>query len=395
MPHIPVPYERIEQFKEQLGINSDILSDIDTYIDALLERKEDFSHFLYLHIKEISPHRNMLEHESSPGSLKRKWEHWFDSLLLRADSPTFSAYLWKSGLTHVELNIDHRSIHLAYTAVRRFCHDIIRDIVPVDKMLRVTICLDKLLDFCSLVETDAFISATTQCDREVIMGISHQVRNPVSIIGGNISRLLRKEEDPKVRAVMDTIYSEALRLERMVKDIGVFIGGFQGPTDIQPEPPEPLLQAALEHAMKTTGLSPDHFDIQIEDKDIAILGDKREMTELFARLFENALEYSDPHHRAISVVVRPSRIKKLYAVIEILNNGESIPSSIQTEAFTPFTSSKATGTGFGLPIARLLTVKNLGTISLVPVPDYGTKCTVSLPAIVPSLHDKHEQESTA
>ncbi len=380
MPSIPVPYERIEVFKKQLGINSELLAVINKYADDLLAQKKEFSDFLFLHINDMSPHQNMVERENDAGGLKRKWEHWFDSLVSRPNTQTFAAYLWTSGLTHVELNIDHRSIHLAYTAIRCFCHDMIRKVVPEKDALCVTVCMDKLLDFCTLVETDAFLSATTQCDREVIMGISHQVRNPVTIIGGNISRLLRKETDPKSREAMDTIYSEALRLERMVKDVGVYISGFEGAAARQPEDPASFLQAALEHAMKTTALSPDHFDMYIEEKDIFILADKQEMIELFARLFENALEYSDPKHRSITVKVRFSQIKKGYAVIEIFNNGEPIPSQIHSEAFAPFASSKPTGTGFGLPIARLLTVNNKGTISLTPVPDKGTQCTVTLPA---------------
>jgi len=47
--------------------------------------------------------------------------------------------------------------------------------------------------------------------------------------------------------------------------------------------------------------------------------------------------------------------------------------------FVPFYSSKPLGTGFGLPIAELAARKNLGDLSLEPVPEQGTRCVVKLP----------------
>ena len=49
-----------------------------------------------------------------------------------------------------------------------------------------------MLDLCLLIETEAYITHTTRCDLEVMREVADRVRNPVTVIGGNIRRMQKK-----------------------------------------------------------------------------------------------------------------------------------------------------------------------------------------------------------
>ena len=122
-------------------------------------------------------------------------------------------------MIHVEGNIDQRYVHLGYSFVRQFCSHIAKAKVPPADRESVMYAIDKAIDLCLLIETQAYIAGTSQCDMEVVKGISHQVRNPLTVIGGNIIRLQRQlEPGSAVHRVYESILDENKRLERMVTD---------------------------------------------------------------------------------------------------------------------------------------------------------------------------------
>ena len=47
----------------------------------------------------------------------------------------------------------------------------------------ITLALGRLFDLCLLIETDAFLSSSSRCELDVMAGVAHQVRNPLTIIG--------------------------------------------------------------------------------------------------------------------------------------------------------------------------------------------------------------------
>jgi nitrogen-specific signal transduction histidine kinase len=151
------------------------------------------------------------------------WQRWFELVFREGLSQELLGYLWRSGLRHAESDIDQRLINLGYAFVRQFCQDVATAEVPSSERENVLVELDKLIDFCALIESHAFITATSQCDMEVVKGISHQVRNPLTVIGGNILRLKRKvTPGSPLEEIYDTILNENRRLEKMVVDVGVY-----------------------------------------------------------------------------------------------------------------------------------------------------------------------------
>jgi signal transduction histidine kinase len=65
--------------------------------------------------------------------------------------------------------------------------------------------------------------------------------------------------------------------------------------------------------------------------------------------------------------------------VTVADGGPGIPPDIREKIFTPFFTTKARGTGLGLPTAKRLIEAHHGTIQIDCPPGGGTTVTVQLP----------------
>ena len=239
--------------------------------------------------------------------------------------------------------------------------------------------IDKMLDFCVLVATDSLISATAQCDVEVIRGISHQVRNPVTVIGGNIRRLQKNlDAGNPVYQTYEAIMQENLRLERMVSDVGVYTDLFRRePVFAEESLVKILLKAVkeLEHRFAAAVIP---ISLDLNPQLTQVYGDARDLESMFYYLLENSFEAVGGRGGEIRVQSMKSPLQN-FLRIRISNPGTLPKDETMDNLFAPFYSSKPTGTGFGLPIASLAARKNLGTLKLEFVAE-SVLCTIELPS---------------
>jgi signal transduction histidine kinase len=72
--------------------------------------------------------------------------------------------------------------------------------------------------------------------------------------------------------------------------------------------------------------------------------------------------------------------------VEVTDTGQGIPPQILEKIFTPFFTTKAQGTGLGLPICHRLIEQHSGRLSVISEDGKGTTFTVELPAYQHSEH---------
>ncbi len=383
----PVPFARLNWFQEKLGLGDREQQSLAKHRDVFLKQKQRFSEEFFRYFLEIKETRLILDHERRGPHLKNLWAQWYELIFTEAITGRVLGVLWRSGLRHVELNIDKRFINLGYAFVRQFFHETAKEEVPSPDLHSVTTALDKLIDFCVLIETHAYVTATSQCDLEVVRGISHQVRNPLTVIGGNILRL-QKKLDPAspVHRTYETILKENERLEAMVRDAATYSELYQKEPAISEVSLESVISEALKALEKprahkrvtiTFELSPEYPDVQ---------GDPKDLETMFYYLLQNSIEAASAADALIRISSRGKEKDLGFVEIEIFNNGKPPNEEEMENLFVPFYSSKPYGTGFGLPIAQLAAKKNLGEICLERVPDQGTRCVIQLP--VPAMKSK-------
>lgn len=379
--NIPVPEEKLTLFREKLGLDDETLSRLDPYREVFTRKKRAFADHLCAFFVEIPETNLILEYETTTPLMIGIWANWFESLFKARFDGRFLAYLWRIGLRHVEINLDQRFSNLGFSVIRQYCHRIIEEDVPHADRLAVTNTVDRLIDFCLLVETSAYIDATTRCDVEIIKGIADRVRNPVTVIGGNIKRLQKKADaGSPTYGVLETLVSENKRLENMVTDVKTYFEMFERTAATEVLTLDDVIISALEQIRSAGAGDTERVEMHISPAASLVKGDPRDIGAMFYQILRNSLEAAAPEKAVIRVTSRPDASPSKAVLVEIFNNGVPI-SGVDTEKlFAPFYSTKPSGTGFGLPIVRLALRKNHGRLTLRPAGTEGTETIITLPA---------------
>jgi len=380
MLNIPVPYEKLLQFQEKLGLNTETLPKLEPYRTLFMSRKEEFAAYFNDVFQSLPEAKLVLDYQQSPGHMLKVWAYWFEKIFNSSLDAELHAYLWKIGLRHVEVNLDQRFSNLGFSIIRQFCHRLVlADTEHGDKTTALQL-IDQIIDFCLLVETSAYIEATTRCDIEIIKGIADRVRNPVTVIGGSIRRLQKKvEADSPIYSVYDSVLSENKRLEHLVSDIKMYFEMFQQDPVFKTLSIEDMISKTVEGLQMPksrikTDLAPDALLIHADAKDIG---------SAFCHILENSFEAADPRQPEVKISSRLVSEPHRAVEIQIFNSGQPFNVSDEDKLSTPFYSTKPSGTGFGIPIIRLAMRKNYGRATFEPVQKEGTKVTLLLPPADP------------
>jgi two-component system, NtrC family, sensor histidine kinase HydH len=205
-------------------------------------------------------------------------------------------------------------------------------------------------------------------------GVAHEVRNPLTIIGG-MAHLLQKHIPPADpgRKLLQEIDAAASRLERMVKEVESF-ARMPYPclvsTDISGLVQSTL--ASLSPSLSSQGVS---VEIQIPPELPSVPLDPPLMGQVFRHLLENALE-AMPAGGELSLTVT---LETGLVRITLGDTGQGIPAEILPLVFDPFFSTKPQGTGMGLTIAHRIISEHKGDIRLNSTPGVGTTVDLWLP----------------
>lgn len=374
------PLERLRFFQASLRLTSEELAVLEPYRGTFLSHRDAFAEHLHGLLHEIPETRRILQLMEPRGGLRRNWRCWYEGFFTGEFDAEFYGFLWNSGLKHLGRDVDQRFIHLGYCTARAFLGEVIEREVPQEERHRVRDVVDKMLDQCLLVATDALLTGTSRCDREVMNGIAHQVRNPLMVIGGFLHQAQGKlEADSPVRPMLDTMLQETRRLEAMVENVGTYIELTQRPPAFVRCILGEVFDAALRR-LRAEGHG-GGVDVRLGPAQTHPLDSDPHLLELlFYHLLRNGLEAAreaEPPTVLVTGSVAGTPPVALTVVIE--NNGR-VPAPEETaHLFAPFYSSSPTASGFGLPIAALAVRKTQGEIDLAVSPGEGTRVTVSLP----------------
>ena len=103
------------------------------------------------------------------------------------------------------------------------------------------------------------------------------------------------------------------------------------------------------------------------------------MHQVLMNLLSNALDACEPQRGLIRVVGRYDGENRA-SVIEVIDNGVGVPSSMMKHMFELFHSTKGNrGTGLGLAVAKKIVDEHEGSITVKSTPGEGTTFTVRLP----------------
>lgn len=217
---------------------------------------------------------------------------------------------------------------------------------------------------------------------EMAAKIAHEIKNPLTVIGGFAARMARKEGargDPASARYVKIILKEVRRLERVIQQTLDFsrdvVPDFR-PMNVCAEIREVLamFRDDLEESKirTVTGCEADLPEIQ---------GDPDQVRQLLWNLVSNAIQAMEAGGTLTVKARRAEPGEGDGVVVQVGDTGGGIPHDVVHNIFNPFFTTKAKGTGLGLPIVHTIVEKHGGSIHLDNREGEGVDFFVFLPRV--------------
>jgi two-component system, NtrC family, sensor histidine kinase HydH len=213
---------------------------------------------------------------------------------------------------------------------------------------------------------------------EMAAGIAHELKGPLVSIGGFAGRLTRKlPQDTNEWGHADLIVREVLRLEAILSEILLFSKKTTicytrcNMADIVKESLAVVTPPLEEKQITVTT----HFP----RKKQVLLGDGQQLKQVFINIFLNASDAMGSGGKLMVHVSESDLDGKEAVCVKISDTGGGIPLEALNSIFTPFYTTKESGTGLGLPIANRIITNHGGKIQIVNTPGQGVEFKVILP----------------
>ncbi|MEI6205484.1 MAG: ATP-binding protein [Desulfuromonadales bacterium] len=213
---------------------------------------------------------------------------------------------------------------------------------------------------------------------EMAAGIAHEIKNPLAGISAAVS-VIRDDmqpDDPR-EPILGEVLEQIQRLDKTVRDL-LFFG--------RPSLPELTCVDVNNILTKTIRFAAQHRSeasieqqIDLEDGLSPIYADENQIQQVFLNLILNALQAMPTGGTLLIRTSRSYHGAREFVRVDFSDSGCGIPQQILERIFTPFFTTKAQGTGLGLPICSKLVKLHNGDISVISNPS-GTVFTVELPA---------------
>jgi signal transduction histidine kinase len=201
--------------------------------------------------------------------------------------------------------------------------------------------------------------------------IAHEIRNPLAGARSLVQLLGRSDGDGLASSAVE----ELDRIGRLVGDLLAFArrddAGAREPVD--------LAAICAEAIRETAALAADAaVEVEADLRPALVRGDRRRLVQVFANLLRNAIEALADAERPRRLAVRSSGAEDR-AVVCVSDNGPGIATEERGRLFEPFRTTKSSGTGLGLPIARGIVESHGGCISVESGAGVDTVFRVELP----------------
>lgn len=210
---------------------------------------------------------------------------------------------------------------------------------------------------------------------EMTARIAHEIRNPLTVIGGFLNRMLKKLDDPQsIRKYSGIIQSELTRLEDIVSEILEYSRGERLPT-FEKVSVSTIVDDVI--MMFEDFIAQKEINIQkhMNEQELFTNGDKSRLKQVIINLVKNAIEVV-PQKGSIKV---HSFADDSTIIIEVENNGTAITPEIKEKLFLPFFTTKTNGTGLGLAICKkIIEEEHKGKLFLLKSDDFSTVFRIEL-----------------
>jgi two-component system sensor histidine kinase HydH len=197
--------------------------------------------------------------------------------------------------------------------------------------------------------------------------LAHELKNPLASLKGHAQLLVERLAGTQELDKAELVVSEARRLEALTSDLLDFVRS--GPIDLTPTDPATLLAACIEE------VAPDGFLVRRSAPTGPWPLDADRMRQALINVLRNAHQASPDGTRPEVEVGREDGT----LVFTVRDFGSGIPPGDEKKIFSPFYTTRTSGTGLGLTVALRVAEMHGGTITVDNHPEGGAIFRIVIP----------------
>ena len=204
--------------------------------------------------------------------------------------------------------------------------------------------------------------------------VSHEIKNPLMVIGGLANQVERRlPEDPAAQEKLRIIQNEVKRLESFLGELRDFLRPAQ-PSKQEIDLNQVILEvkALMEEAIQEKGI---RLEDRLDPNLPPVEADPNQLKQVLLNLVKNALEATEDQ----GTILVSSGAEDGQVWFSVQDTGKGMSEDVQEKIFHPFYTTKDKGTGLGLAVINKIVTDHHGTITVDSVAGSGSTFTVRLP----------------
>ena len=222
--------------------------------------------------------------------------------------------------------------------------------------------------------------------REMAKQIAHEIKNPLTPMKLNVQQLEKSWKDgkPGFEKKLEKFTRNQIEYIDNLSSIATAFSNFA-----RMPKADPVHVDLLEQIKTTLELFRNSGNVSFRvtcsrASKIVVFADREHLNSLFSNLVKNAIQ-AIPHDREgmikISIDLAGDRV-----IVRVADNGTGIPEEMKPRLFTPYFTTKSSGSGLGLSIVKRLVEGMGGEIDFESEQGAGTVFIISLPVLYSVEH---------
>ena len=211
---------------------------------------------------------------------------------------------------------------------------------------------------------------------EMARQVAHEIKNPLTPIRLGVQHLRRARSDPRID--YDTVLNDNVRrilaeIDRLDEIARSFSRYGSAPADLPPAVDVDVATIVKDVlALEQMGDRKVKWQLRGADRPVWGMARKDEMRDVLLNVFENA-RLAGARHVDVTVTEEERRV-----MIETVDDGSGIPSSVLPRIFEPHFSTRTTGSGLGLAVSRRLIEAWGGEVAITSEEGNGARVVILL-----------------
>jgi len=244
---------------------------------------------------------------------------------------------------------------------------------------------------CGLVKMFRDIAAEKKMRKKhriLISMFAHDLKAPVAIAGGFLSRLLMGKAgdlNEKQKNYLTVIDNELKKLDNHIHSFLDVLRMEAGEIKLSLEKCslEKIIYDVVNEFNEQAASRDISLSVSTPEQNILVMVDREQMQRVLVNLVDNAIKYSPPHNE-VNIVVEDH---DQYVVCKVIDKGSGIPEDDIPYIFDPFfrassqecTDDTTDGTGIGLAVVKSIVEAHNGKVWVNSILGKGTTFSFSIP----------------